>query len=51
MIHHYLTDEEILHLNMLHVVEVCSTCEEFNTQTSKCKKRNIIVNSNFQRCT
>jgi len=45
-----MTAELEMRMNDLHVQKTCSSCNWFDTQTSKCKSRKIIVNSDFLSC-
>jgi hypothetical protein len=44
------TDPSVLHLNILHKVKTCGTCPGFEPRTSKCTKRNCVVNNTSQQC-
>jgi len=56
MIHHYLTEEEKIHLNELHNVKFCTSCNNsltgrgINKVIIKCLKNNVIVNEYRQIC-
>lgn len=51
MIHHYLTEDEINHLNELHIVNKCSSCTFFSRDHKEmCHKRNIGVYTDAIAC-
>ena len=50
MIHHYLTESEILNLNYLHIAKKCGSCIGFNTLTGRCIKFNRITDAIFIEC-
>ena len=43
-------DTRVLNLNRLHKVETCGVCGDFVEHISRCTRRNMIVQSESQRC-
>jgi hypothetical protein len=50
MIHHFLTEEEKIHLNELHRVEYCTTCKFFESESLRCYENKIIVYEDKHIC-